>query len=69
VQFEEDGFVGRGETQGVFYLAGTAEGILEQVHAVAGETRRDISREELQRLQPGCRDRIQLVVLGLKTDK
>ena len=63
VQLAEDGFVGRGEALGVFYLDETAESIFEQVHAVAAELRKGISREELQDLLPagGARNAIRFV--------
>ena len=52
VQISANGFVGRGEAQGIFYLGETAESIFEQAHAVAADIRRGISREELQQLLP-----------------
>jgi len=60
VQLVEDGCIGRGEAQGVFYLDETAESIFEQAHAVAGEIRKGISRKELQDLLPagGARNAI-----------
>lgn len=54
VQLAADGFMGRGEAQGVFYLDETAESIFDQVHEVASKIRKGISREELQHLMlPG----------------
>ena len=50
VQLGADGFVGRGEAQGVFYLDETAESIFEQAHNVAAEIRKGISRQDLQDL-------------------
>jgi L-alanine-DL-glutamate epimerase-like enolase superfamily enzyme len=44
VQIEEDGCVGRGEAQGVFYLDETAAGLFDQVDSVANEIRKGISR-------------------------
>ena len=37
VQLAEDGYIGRGEAQGVFYLNENAESIFAQVHEVAVE--------------------------------
>jgi len=71
VQLAEDGFIGRGEALGVFYLDETAESIFEQVHAVAGELRKGISREELQDLLPsgGARNAIDCAMWDLECKK
>ena len=68
VQLAKDGFTGRGEAQGVFYLDETAESILEQAHAVAGEIRNGISRQELQQLLPagGARNAIDCAMWDLE---
>ena len=67
----EDGFVGRGEAQGVFYLDETAESIFEQAHAVAAEIRKGISRQELQDLLPagGARNAIDCAMWDLECKK
>lgn len=67
-QIEDKGFVGRGEAQGVFYLDETAESIFEQAHAIAGEIRRGISRQELQQLLPagGARNAIDCALWDLE---
>lgn len=71
VQLCEDGIVGRGEAQGVFYLDETAESIFEQAHSVAGEIRKGISREELQHLLPagGARNAIDCAMWDLECKK
>lgn len=74
VELAADGFVGRGEAQGVFYLGETAETIFAQVHEVAGEIRQGISREELQALLPpgGARNAVDCALWDLeckRTDK
>ncbi len=71
VQLSEDGHVGRGEAQGVFYLDETAESIFEQAHAVAGEIRNGLSREELQELLPpgGARNAIDCAMWDLECKK
>ena len=71
VQLAEGGFAGRGEAQGVFYLDETAESIFEQVHAVAAELRKGISREELQGLLPagGARNAIDCAMWDLECKK
>jgi L-alanine-DL-glutamate epimerase-like enolase superfamily enzyme len=71
VHLGEDGFVGRGEAQGVFYLDETAESIFEQAHAVAAEIRKGISRRELQDLLPagGARNAIDCAMWDLECKK
>ena len=71
VQVAADGCVGRGEAQGVFYLDETAESLLAQVNAVAGEIRRGLSREELQQLLPagGARNAIDCALWDLECKK
>ncbi len=71
VQLAEDGFIGRGEAQGVFYLDETAESIFEQAHAVAGEIRNGITREELQNLLSagGARNAIDCAMWDLECKK
>ncbi len=68
VQLGQDGFIGRGEAQGVFYLDETAESIFEQAHAVADVIRKGISREELQNLMPpgGARNAIDCAMWDLE---
>ena len=68
VQLSENGCIGRGEAQGVFYLDETAESIFEQAHAVAGEIRKGISREQLQDLLPagGARNAIDCAMWDLE---
>jgi L-alanine-DL-glutamate epimerase-like enolase superfamily enzyme len=54
VEVSEDGVVGRGEAQGVYYLNETAASLLAQIESVAEEIRRGISRQALlHRLPPG----------------
>jgi L-alanine-DL-glutamate epimerase-like enolase superfamily enzyme len=71
VHLGENGFFGRGEAQGVFYLDETAESIFEQAHAVAGEIRKGISRQELQDLLPagGARNAIDCAMWDLECKK
>ena len=68
VQLAQNGFVGRGEAQGVFYLDETAESIFEQANAVAHEIRGGISREELQELLPagGARNAVDCAMWDLE---
>ena len=68
VQLSEDGYLGRGEAQGVFYLDETAQSIFEQVHEVADIIRSGISREELQDLLPagGARNAIDCAMWDLE---
>jgi L-alanine-DL-glutamate epimerase-like enolase superfamily enzyme len=71
VQVEEDGCVGRGEAQGVFYLDETAAGLFEQVDRVASEIRKGITREELQHLLPagGARNAVDCALWDLECKK
>ena len=68
VEIGENGFIGRGEAQGVFYLDETAESIFEQAHAVADEIRKGISRADLQHLLPagGARNAIDCALWDLE---
>ena len=68
VQLGKDGFTGRGEAQGVFYLDETAESIFEQANAIASEIRGGISRQELQQLLPagGARNAIDCAMWDLE---
>jgi L-alanine-DL-glutamate epimerase-like enolase superfamily enzyme len=68
VELSEDGYVGRGEAQGVFYLDETAESIFEQAHTVADDIRRGVSRGELQDLLPagGARNAIDCAMWDLE---
>ena len=71
VQLAEDGFIGRGEAQGIFYLDEGADSMFSQVHAVAAEIRRGISRLELQDLLPpgGARNAIDCAMWDLECKK
>jgi len=68
VQLAEDGHVGRGEAQGVFYLGETAESLFAQVNAVADEVRKGITRDQLQALLPagGARNAIDCALWDLE---
>ncbi|MFC1702137.1 N-acetyl-D-Glu racemase DgcA [Pseudomonadota bacterium] len=68
VQLFEDGYVGRGEAQGVFYLDETAESIFAQAHSVAAEIRKGITRQQLQDLLPagGARNAIDCAMWDLE---
>lgn len=71
VQVEEDGVVGRGEAQGVYYLDETAAGLFEQVDRIAPEIRKGITREELQHLLPagGARNAVDCALWDLECKK
>jgi L-alanine-DL-glutamate epimerase-like enolase superfamily enzyme len=71
VQLAEGGYLGRGEAQGVFYTGESAESIFEQVHEVADQIRKGISREELQQLLPagGARNAIDCAMWDLECKK
>jgi L-alanine-DL-glutamate epimerase-like enolase superfamily enzyme len=71
VQLAEGGYLGRGEAQGIFYLDESAESIFEQVHDVADQIRKGISRQELQELLPvgGARNAIDCAMWDLECKK
>ncbi len=71
VQIEEEGFIGHGEAQGVFYLDETADSILAQARAFTTEIRNGISRQKLQTLLPpgGARNAIDCALWDLDCKK
>jgi len=71
VQLAEEGHIGRGEAQGVFYLDESAESIFEQVHEVSALIRKGISRQELQELLPagGARNAVDCAMWDLECKK
>jgi len=71
VQLAEDGQMGRGEAQGVYYLGETAQSMFEQVDAVAAQIRKGISREDLQELLPpgGARNAVDCAMWDLECKK
>ncbi|MGH8035392.1 MAG: N-acetyl-D-Glu racemase DgcA [Lysobacterales bacterium] len=68
VQLGLNGFLGRGEAQGVYYLDETAESMFQQVQEIAPELRRGISREVLQSLLPagGARNALDCAMWDLE---
>ncbi len=68
VQLGQDGHIGRGEAQGVYYLDESAESMLAQVDAVADSIRRGIGREALQDLFPpgGARNAVDCALWDLE---
>ncbi|HLF31847.1 MAG TPA: N-acetyl-D-Glu racemase DgcA [Xanthomonadales bacterium] len=68
VQIAQDGFLGRGEAQGVYYLGETAESINEQVQSIIAEVRRGISKQGLQKLLPpgGARNALDCALWDLE---
>jgi len=68
VQLAANGYLGRGEAQGVFYLGETAENLYEQVNDCAIEICQGINREELQDLLPpgGARNAVDCAMWDLE---
>ncbi len=68
VHLEQDGRIGRGEAQGVYYLDETADSILAQVEGVADQLRSGISRAALQDLLPpgGARNAVDCALWDLE---
>jgi L-alanine-DL-glutamate epimerase-like enolase superfamily enzyme len=68
VELEADGYVGRGEAQGVFYLGETAESLYAQVDQLAGEIEKGLERDRLQHLLPagGARNALDCALWDLE---
>jgi len=68
VQLGQDGKIGRGEAQGVYYLDETPDSMLAQVDAVAAQIGHGISREALQDLLPpgGARNALDCALWDLE---
>ena len=71
VQLCEDGFLGRGEAQGVFYLDETADSIFEQAESVIGALESGTRRKALQEILPagGARNAIDCALWDLECKK
>ncbi len=71
VELEQEGVVGRGEGQGVFYLGETAESMLAAVGGVAARIESGISREELLEVLPpgGARNAIDCALWDLQAKR
>jgi L-alanine-DL-glutamate epimerase-like enolase superfamily enzyme len=68
VELAEDGHIGRGEAQGIFYRDETAQSIFAQVDAVTAEIRSGLTREHLQELLPagGARNAVDCALWDLE---
>ena len=68
VQLSEDGFIGRGEAQGIFYLDETAESIFQEAHEAVSAIRQGLTREDLQDFMPagGARNAIDCAMWDLE---
>jgi len=68
VELSADGFVGRGEALGVYYLLETADAIASEIEAVADHLRAGIDRATLQELMPpgGARNAIDCALWDLE---
>ncbi|MGD9265393.1 MAG: enolase C-terminal domain-like protein, partial [Lysobacterales bacterium] len=71
VTLMEDGVLGSGEAEGVFYCNEDAQSLFDQVHAVRAEIEKGISRQELQRLLPsgGARNAVDCAMWDLECKK
>jgi len=60
VEISSDGYTGRGEAQGVFYMGESVESMMAQIDDVADTLREGVSREDLLQLLPsgGARNAI-----------
>jgi L-alanine-DL-glutamate epimerase-like enolase superfamily enzyme len=68
VELNDNGYIGRGEAQGVFYLDETADSIFAQAESVIDRIRKGVSREELLHLLPagGARNAIDCALWDLE---
>ena len=68
VQISNEGFIGRGEAQGIYYLGEDTQSMFDQVHQLADEIRQGITREQLQELLPpgGARNAIDCALWDLE---
>lgn len=71
VELEDDGCVGRGEGQGVYYLGETPESMLGQVESVAGRIGTRITRRQLLDMLPpgGARNAIDCALWDLEAKR
>ena len=68
VRVEQDGFVGRGEGDGVYYLGETQDSMLEQLESIRAYVEGGLSREQLQLLLPagGARNALDCALWDLE---
>jgi L-alanine-DL-glutamate epimerase-like enolase superfamily enzyme len=71
VTLMEDGALGSGEAEGVFYRDEDAQSLFEQVHSVRAEIEKGISRQDLQQLLPsgGARNAVDCALWDLECKK
>jgi L-alanine-DL-glutamate epimerase-like enolase superfamily enzyme len=71
VQLADGGSIGRGESQGVFYLDETVDTMFAQVEAVADRIRRGVTREELLDILPagGARNAVDCALWDLEAKR
>ena len=68
VELSQDGHVGRGEAQGIYYLGETAESIFAQIDGIAADIRNGLTREALQSTLPpgGARNALDCAMWDLQ---
>ena len=68
VPIEQDGFVGRGEAAGVFYLQDDVQAIVRAIEAVRPDIEAGITRDSLQKLLPaaGARNAVDCALWDLE---
>ncbi len=71
VELEQDGFRGRGEALGIYYLDDGVPRMLSQIEAVADAIRRGVTREELLQLLPpgGARNAVDSALWDLEAKR
>jgi len=69
VRFERNGFIGRGEASGVYYMGDTPQNAAEVLTRIAGALRADITREELRAVLPagGARNALDCALWELES--
>ena len=68
VELSQDGHVGRGEAQGIYYLNETADSIFTQIDELAADIRNGLTREALQDILPpgGARNALDCAMWDLQ---
>ena len=68
VELESDGYVGRGEAQGVYFLGETVESMFQQVHDISIIIKKGLDRRTLQELLPpgGARNALDCALWDLE---
>lgn len=71
IGLEQDGFIGRGEGVGVYYLDENSSSMLDQIESVRAKIEQGVSRDEVQDLLPagGARNALDCALWDLEAKK